>query len=203
MKVRFRNKLESFVMCAEPLWPDCGGPSLFSHPTPSKAAKPPKPIPFRFRPKLRQKSTSKNLFSSLQEISKGGARHPRGPGQEGAAVRTGQAQQGILSTRPAWPGLSPPLVPGHAAVKGTTAKFRELTCSRTSTGPEENVFRYRPIMGATGRRASDLTRLVPSRSKGLSAAPPPPPPRPPRQGNRAFSTRGKPPKPSTLGCSPL
>ena len=25
MKVRFRNKLESFVRCEEQLWPDCGG----------------------------------------------------------------------------------------------------------------------------------------------------------------------------------
>ena len=27
VKVRFRNKLESFVRCEEQLWPDCGGPS--------------------------------------------------------------------------------------------------------------------------------------------------------------------------------
>ena len=27
MKVRFRNKLESFVRCEAQLWPDCGGPS--------------------------------------------------------------------------------------------------------------------------------------------------------------------------------
>ena len=27
MKVRFRNKLESFVRCEEQVWRDCGGPS--------------------------------------------------------------------------------------------------------------------------------------------------------------------------------
>ena len=27
VKVRFRNKLESFVRCEAQLWPDCGGPS--------------------------------------------------------------------------------------------------------------------------------------------------------------------------------
>ena len=27
VKVRFWNKLESFVRCEEQLWPDCGGPS--------------------------------------------------------------------------------------------------------------------------------------------------------------------------------
>ena len=71
MKVRFRNKLESFVRCEKQHWPDCGGPSnTFSHPTPSKAAKPPKPIPFRVRPKLRQQPTSKNLGSFREGCSK-------------------------------------------------------------------------------------------------------------------------------------
>ena len=45
MKVRFRNKLESFVRCEEQLWPDCGGPSN------------------TFLP--RQQSTSKHLFSFM------------------------------------------------------------------------------------------------------------------------------------------
>ena len=41
VKVRMQKRLESFVRCEEQLWLDCGGPSnSFSHPTPSKAAKP-------------------------------------------------------------------------------------------------------------------------------------------------------------------
>ena len=43
VKVWIRYEFESFVRREEQLWPDCGGP-LFSHPTPSEAAKPAKPI---------------------------------------------------------------------------------------------------------------------------------------------------------------
>ena len=71
MKVRFRNKLESFVRCEEQLWPDCGGPSnTFLPPHAVQPRRPrrqshPNLFLLGFRPKLRQQSTSKNLFSFM------------------------------------------------------------------------------------------------------------------------------------------
>ena len=100
----------------------------------------------------------------------------------GGAEKSGR----FLSTRPAWVGLRP-LVPEHAAARGPgppglgargvpPQKDQRHPKGGTSTGPKDNVFRYRAHRGryrppCCGRRASDLGRHVPLRSKGLSAAP--------------------------------
>ena len=74
--------------------------TLFSHPAPSKAAKPPKPIPFRGY-KLRQQSTFQNLFSFMMlvesESEGGGAaagpQKPKGQGGQGGEGARGRDQE--------------------------------------------------------------------------------------------------------------
>ena len=70
--------------------------------------------------------------------------------------------------------------PGRGLLKGSaghpkTGFLQGHVLLFSRTGPEENVFRHRAHRGryrppCCGRRASDLRRLAPSRSKGLSAA---------------------------------
>ena len=50
-----QGNIECITACEALQWPDCGRPShTFTHPSPSEAAKPPKPSPFLgLRPKLR------------------------------------------------------------------------------------------------------------------------------------------------------
>ena len=69
MKVRFRNKLESFVRCEKQHWPDCGGPSNTFLP-PHAVQCHPNLFLLGVRPKLRQQPTSKNLGSFREGCSK-------------------------------------------------------------------------------------------------------------------------------------
>ena len=45
---KLQGNVECIVACEVLPWPDCRRPSdTFTHPTPSEAAKPPEPVPFR------------------------------------------------------------------------------------------------------------------------------------------------------------
>ena len=48
---KLQGNVECIPACEVLPWPDCSRPSnAFTHPTPSKAPKPPKPTPFRVVP---------------------------------------------------------------------------------------------------------------------------------------------------------
>ena len=144
MKFRLWNKLETFVRREEQLWPDCGRPSSTFPPTPRR--------PRRFRPKLRQQSTSKNFFR-FRTIVSGGCKSPsrfeggcRGArrvlggfgrsfpaGSQGVSGGKAPKMQ-LLSTRPTWPGQRPPHV-SPDFMKGT------------STGPHVGATDPRAVRG--------------------------------------------------------
>ena len=84
MKVRFRNKLESFVRCEEQLWPDCGGPSnTFLPPHASRRQSHPDLFLLGFRPRL----------TEARRAGGSGVREARGWGRAG----------GVFEHRLAWP----------------------------------------------------------------------------------------------------
>ena len=101
-------------------------------------------------------------------------------GQVKTKVRPGQGGQGRprhIEHPLCWTSLRP-LVPGAVARGSGSSCPGALGASHllAERNTLENVFRYRAHRGrygppCCGRRASDLGRLVPSRSKGLSAAP--------------------------------
>ena len=127
-----QQRLECFGRWEEQLWPDCGGHLiLFSHPTPSEAAKPPKPFLLGFRPKLMTIAYFENLSVTdghfqprvLEPIwgqaGRGQGRPGRPDGQEGQegqgpgrgvgeqGPRTVRAVGGAKKHHPAWTSLKP------------------------------------------------------------------------------------------------
>ena len=75
MKVRFRNKLESFVRCEEQLWPDCGGPSnTFLPPHAVQGGKASQTSSFQGLGLNSVNSPLLKTYSVLE--ARGGARHP-------------------------------------------------------------------------------------------------------------------------------
>ena len=94
----------------------------------------------------------------------GGAIHGRGQGP-GESGRGGTTKKGELA--PALPELArSPLVPEHAAARGPGPPG----LGALGVHPPKKAATDVPVPGC-GRRASDLGRLSPSMSKGLSAAP--------------------------------
>ena len=93
MKVRFRNKLESFVRCEEQLWPDCGGPSnTFLPPHAVRGGRATQTY-LGFRPKLKATVHFKTLVGSDTKgvQGAGGATGPEGlaRGRELGTLRRG------------------------------------------------------------------------------------------------------------------
>ena len=83
----------------------------FSHPTPSQAAKPPKPIPSRCRPKLKPTAHFQKLlpFQNVRGVLDGVAGGSLPPGLRGRV-----SEKGCLEPKK----HSAVFVPGHAAVNG-------------------------------------------------------------------------------------